>query len=153
MRIRSSKNAPQQRALRSDCPINFTLQVVGDAWSLLIIRDIALFGKKTFGEFLASDEGIARNILANRLEQLVAQNILVKKKHNLDGRKMCYELTDAGLNLLPLLLDMTIWGTDQHQTNNSPMAWIKAIRTQREKVLALTRDAVKAGDSVFKVIS
>src|SRR5436190_18031724 len=92
----------QQR--RSDCPISFALEVFGDTWSLLIIRDIIYFGKKTYGEFLASDEGIARNILADRLVRLQQKGLLAKRPHPLDGRKDIYELTDAGLDLIPVLL-------------------------------------------------
>src|SRR6266516_2955941 len=64
---------------RSDCPINFALELFGDPWSLLIIRDIVYFGKKTYGEFLASEEGMATNILASRLAHLEHQGLLVKK--------------------------------------------------------------------------
>ena len=77
---------------RSDCPINFALETFGDPWSLLIIRDMVYFGKKTYGEFLASEEGIATNILALRLAHLEQQGILVKKPHETEKRKEMYVL-------------------------------------------------------------
>ena len=78
-------------------------------WSLLIIRDIVYFGKKTYGEFLASDEGIATNILGSRLIHLEQKGILVKKPHDADRRKEEYVLTNKGLDLIPILLEMAGW--------------------------------------------
>src|SRR5262245_20202306 len=88
---------------RSDCPINFALETFGDSWSLLIIRDIIYFGKKTYGEFLASEEGMATNILASRLARLEEQGILVKNPLEQDKRKEEYVLTEKGLDLIPVL--------------------------------------------------
>jgi DNA-binding HxlR family transcriptional regulator len=101
----------QNHALRSDCPISFCLDMLGDTWSLLIIRDMLFAGKKSFNEFLRSDEGIARNILANRLTQMEAKGIITKHAHATDGRKDVYELTEKGLDLTPILLDMSVWGS------------------------------------------
>src|ERR1700738_1277355 len=97
----------QQR--RSDCPISFGLETFGDTWSLLIVRDIVYFGKKTYGEFLESEEGIATNILASRLVQLEEKGILVKRRHEMDRRKEVYSLTEKGLSLIPILLEMADW--------------------------------------------
>src|SRR5260221_12642787 len=91
---------------RSDCPINFALELFGDPWSLLIIRDIVYFGKSTYGEFLASEEGMATNILASRLPQLEHQGILVKKLSEKDRRKEEYVLTEKGLDLIPVLAEI-----------------------------------------------
>src|SRR5437879_1445386 len=79
---------------RSDCPINFALETFGDPWSLLIIRDIVYFGKKTYGEFLESEEKMATNILASRLARLEQLGILVKKPSAVDKRKEEYALTE-----------------------------------------------------------
>lgn len=68
--------------------------MVGDLWSLLIVRDMNFFGRNTYGEFLSSDEGIARNILATRFVQLEQKGVLIKKPHPTDGRKDVYELTE-----------------------------------------------------------
>src|SRR5215831_11806649 len=97
----------QQR--RSDCPINFCLETFGDRWSMLIVRDIVYFGKKTYGEFLDSGEGIATNILASRLVHLEQTGILVRKPHETDKRKEVYTLSEKGLDLIPVLLEMAHW--------------------------------------------
>ena len=89
-----------KRNRRSDCPINFSLETFGDMWSLLIIRDIVYFGKRTYGEFRSSEEGIATNILGSRLAHLVQQGILVKRPYDTDRRKDEYALTEKGLDLI-----------------------------------------------------
>src|SRR5260370_26342716 len=94
---------------RSDCPINFALEIFGDTWSLLIIRDIVYFGKKTYGEFLASEEGIATNILALRLAHLQQQCILEKQPHDADKRKARDVLTEKGLTSCPALGGLGTW--------------------------------------------
>src|SRR5437868_11918581 len=91
---------------RSDCPISVALETFGDTWSLLIVRDMIYFGKKTYGEFLESQEGIATNILASRLAQLEQKGILSKKPDAADKRKEVYSLTETGLDLIPILLEM-----------------------------------------------
>jgi len=95
---------------RSDCPISFCLDYIGDKWSLLIIRDIAYANKRTFNEFLDSGEGIARNILASRLTQLQNHGIITKEKHPTDGRKDIYQLTAKGTDLIPVLVTLSNWG-------------------------------------------
>src|SRR5260370_15357176 len=91
---------------RSDCPINFALELFGDPWSLLIIRDIVYFGKNTYGEFLASAEGMATNILASRLARLEQAGILVKLPSPFDKRKEEDVLTEQDLDLIALLTEM-----------------------------------------------
>lgn len=134
---------------RSGCPINASLEVVGDAWSLLIIRDIVYFGRQTYNEFLASDEGIARNILANRLTQLQAKGILVKKPHPSDKRKDVYALTQDGLELIPLLLDMAEWGAKRVPQENLPHEWLKTVRANRVAVIPQIQKTVRLGGSIF----
>lgn len=95
--------------LRSNCPVNFGLETFGDKWSLLIIRDMVFWGKKTYGEFLKSDEGIATNILASRLVQLEREGIIIKKRHPGDKRKDIYSLTEKGMGLIPLLVEIVAW--------------------------------------------
>lgn len=94
---------------RSLCPVNFALEEFGDIWSLLIVRDILFFDKTTYGEFLASEEKIATNILATRLSQLVERGILQKMPDESDKRKDVYQLTQKGLDLYPIMLQMILW--------------------------------------------
>lgn len=98
---------------RSNCPVNFGLEAFGDRWSLLIIRDIIFWGKKTYGDFLRSDEQISTNILADRLTALEESGILFRTPHPTDKRKDVYELTAKGLDLIPLLVEIISWSGKQ----------------------------------------
>lgn len=94
---------------RSECPIAFALDLLGDRWSLLIVRDIALKGNRYFHEFENAGEGIATNILSDRLKLLVHNGILAKARDPDKGSRHIYRLTEKGLDLLPLLLEMIVW--------------------------------------------
>src|SRR5581483_1900738 len=144
--VESMKHKYQRR---SDCPINFALEVFGDPWSLLIIRDIVYFGKSTYGEFLASEEGMATNILANRLAQLEQQGVLVKKVSEKDKRKEEYVLTEKGLDLIPVLVEMANWSAEYDPHTGAPAAWIALMKADREKMIRLIRETVQSGSSVF----
>ncbi len=134
---------------RSACPINFGLETFGDPWSLLIIRDIVYFGKKTYGEFLASEEGMATNILASRLAHLEQQGILVKNPSEKDKRKDEYTLTEKGLDLIPVLVEMANWSAEHDPHTAAPPAWIALMKADREKMIQLIRETVQTGGSVF----
>jgi DNA-binding HxlR family transcriptional regulator len=137
----------QQR--RSDCPINFSLETFGDMWSLLIVRDIVYFGKKTYGEFLDSDEGIATNILASRLAQLEQKSILVKQPDATDRRKEVYSLTEKWLDLIPVLLELASWGAQHDPQTDAPQDWIALVNANKEKMIRLIRATVQSGGSIF----
>ena len=97
---------------RSRCPINLTLEVLGDKWSLLVIRDMIFGGRRHFRELLTqTDEGIASNILADRLKSLVAQGIITKSDDPTHKQKALYSLTEKGIALVPVLAKMADWGT------------------------------------------
>lgn len=134
---------------RSDCPIAYSLDLLGDSWSLLLIRDIVFAGKKTFGEFLASDEGIARNILANRLARLEKMGIITKQPHPADKRKELYQLTEAGLDLIPVLLELSRWGAKHEPETADARAWLADVPLDGTGLVQLIRETVRAGGSVF----
>src|SRR5258708_3488500 len=137
----------QQR--RSYCPINCALETFGDTWSLLIVRDIVYFGKKTYGEFLESEEGIATNILASRLVQLEEKGILVKKPHELDKRKEVYMLTEKGLDLIPILLELADWSAQHDAQTGAPSEWIARVNADKDQMIKLIRATVQKGGAVF----
>ncbi len=133
---------------KSDCAINYSLEEIGDPWSLLIVRDIVYHGKKTYGEFLASEERIGTSVLAHRLADLEKKDILAKKPHKADKRKEEYWLTEKGLSLIPLLFDLAEWGARHDPKTNADQGWIATAKTNKESVVRLTRKVVKAGGSV-----
>jgi DNA-binding HxlR family transcriptional regulator len=95
--------------VRSHCAVNYGVEIFGDRWSLLIIRDIVFEGKKTYGEFMKSEERIATNVLASRLVFLEEQGILARAPSPDDGRKDFYTLTEKGLDLIPIVLQIVLW--------------------------------------------
>ncbi|GFE70189.1 helix-turn-helix domain-containing protein [Chroococcus sp. FPU101] len=95
---------------RSSCPIAATLDLIGDRWTLLIIRDMMFFNKQRFEEFLESAEGISTNILANRLKLLEEYGLIEKQPYSNHSRRMNYYLTEKGQSLRPLIKTMVAWG-------------------------------------------
>jgi DNA-binding HxlR family transcriptional regulator len=94
---------------RSTCPISTALELVGDRWTLLVIRDLMFAGKRHFREFLQSEEAISSNVLADRLNSLVENGIVTRRDDPTHSQKAIYSLTDKGLDLLPVLIAMSAW--------------------------------------------
>ena len=94
---------------RSDCPVSSTLDILGDKWSLLIIRDLMFAKECTYGDFLKSPEGIATNILASRLQVLEENKIIEKLDHPDSKAKVLYRLTRKGIDLLPIMIEINLW--------------------------------------------
>lgn len=127
---------------RSLCPVSSALDIIGDKWSLLIVRDLVFEGKNTYGQYLRGEEGIATNILADRLEWLEQAGIIKRSPHP-DGRtKSTFKLTAKGADLIPLIVDMVVW-SDKH-LGISPQArkMAKAIRADRDAVIGMLRGKV-----------
>src|SRR5947199_6294233 len=118
---------------RSGCPLNASVEMLGDRWSLLIIRDMMVRGSRTYKEFLESDEGIATNILADRLQKLVAHGIVTTEPDSSDGRKLIYLLTAKGIDLAPVLTEMVLWAAAHEDTGNQ--ALVRQIQQDKEKFL------------------
>lgn len=106
------KKAPQRR---STCPINASLEILGDRWSLLIVRDLVFAGLQTYKDFLSGEEGIATNILADRLASLQASGLITSDRDPEDGRKLVYRLTAKGFDLAPALLELGRWAVEHEQ--------------------------------------
>lgn len=141
----------QNKQPRSVCPINYAVELVGDRWSLLIIRDIVYLGKKTHGEFLRSDEGIATNILADRLLRLECQGIIKKKIDPKDKRREIFSLTPRGLGFIPVLIDLQMWSGEFAPDFIAPPSppFAAALKKNRQKVIdQIVRD-VEQGKYVF----
>ncbi len=123
---------------RSGCPVSVSLEVFGDRWSLLIVRDLMVRGLRTFKEFRESGEGIASNILADRLRKLEEADIIGAELVEMDGRRVNYRLTEKGIGLAPVLLELLIWGA-RHEKTGAPCELIAEMANNRERVLAEAR--------------
>ena len=123
---------------RSGCPVSISLETFGDRWSLLIIRDLMVRGFRTFKEFQEGGEGIATNILADRLHKLEAAKIITAEAEQADGRRINYRLTEKGIDLAPVILELLIWGVRHEQTGAS-CSLIAKMAKNRGEVLAEVR--------------
>ena len=135
---------PSREDLRSHCAVNYGVELFGDRWSLLIVRDIVFAGKKTYGEFLKSEEGIATNVLASRLAFLEEQGILAKAPSPDDRRKDFYTLTEKGLDLIPIVLNIVLWSA-KHDAKSY-------VRPLKAFVARLSRSPLQMGEEVKALV-
>lgn len=122
-------------APRSGCPIGRSLDIFGDRWSLLIVRDLMFFGRRTFREFEAAGEGIASNVLTERLERLEAAGIIGHRADPADGRRVLYGLTPKGLDLAPTLVEIVLWAARYEETD-APPGMVRRMRRDRARFIA-----------------
>ena len=120
---------------RSGCPVNRSLEIFGDRWSLLIVRDLMIRGYRNFKDFQQSGEGIASNILADRLRRLERDGILSAEAGEKDGRRVDYRLTEKGIALAPVLFELLLWG-GLYDEDATPSPVIDKMKKHREAILA-----------------
>ncbi|HET8636307.1 MAG TPA: helix-turn-helix domain-containing protein [Acidobacteriaceae bacterium] len=130
---------------RSGCPVSISLERFGDRWSLLIIRDKMVRGYRTFKQFEESGEGIATNILADRLNRLRAAGIVITEPDEADGRRVIYRLTDKGIELAPVMLELLLWASKWEQTA-APCEVMQYMGANRQAVLEEVRRRWREGD-------
>ena len=123
---------------RSDCPISIALELLGDAWSLLIVRDLMFKGRKTYKDFLEGGEGIASNVLAARLKRLEASGIITSRPDPKDARRRLFVLTETGIGLAPVLVELVLWSSSRFQTA-APRAVTKRMSRERMAFLEEVR--------------
>jgi DNA-binding HxlR family transcriptional regulator len=130
---------------RSGCPVSVSLEMIGDRWSLLIVRDLMVRGYRTFKEFEESGEGVATNILSERLHKLKSTGIIATGVDASDGRKVNYRLTQKGIDLAPAVLELLIWGA-RHEKTEASCAAIAKMTQHREALLNEVRARWKNND-------
>jgi DNA-binding HxlR family transcriptional regulator len=144
---------------RSDCPVNFAVEALGDKWSLVILRDMIFWGKKTYGEFLKSDERIATNILADRLAYLEREGLISKSPDPTDKRKEIYRVTEKGIGLVPMFIEMIAWSASDplwqsmtHSGTPEQVAFVTQCVTAKNKtrLIEKVKKTVRRGGSVFE---
>ena len=124
---------------RSSCPIAYSLDVLGDRWTLLILRDLAFKGRRYFQDFLRASEGISSNVLTDRLRRLERWNLILKAGDPNDRRRNRYFLTDDGLDLLPVLIEMTVWGLKRYPAAHVTEERLNRMNPDREGTLRAYR--------------
>ena len=128
----------KKRHRKSDCPVHFALEVFGDAWTLLVIRDLMFKGRTTYGDFLRAEEGIATNVLADRLDRLEEDGI-VEKRSGSGRRTDGYRLTQKGIDLLPVLLEIIGWSAKYDPKTAADRAFVRRFRKDPRKFTARLR--------------
>lgn len=134
------------RPRRSGCPISIALEMLGDPWTLLIVRDLMFKGRNTYNAFLEGGEGIASNILADRLRKLEAAGLVHKLRDAGDARRFLYRLTERGIDLAPVLVELVVWSA-RHEATDAPPSVVRSMRTDRAAFVASVRRAWKSGNS------
>ncbi|MBT1705772.1 winged helix-turn-helix transcriptional regulator [Chryseosolibacter indicus] len=119
---------------RSSCPISTSLDVLGDKWTLLILRDMVFAGKSTYGQFLQSAEKMATNILADRLAVLESQGILTKAVADDKKSKFTYRLTEKGIDIVPIIVSLILWGAKHYLTDINP-ALLEELQTGKDAAI------------------
>lgn len=128
---------------RSNCPISYTMDFFGDKWTFLILRDIALKGKCFYKEFLEAGEGIATNVLSDRLKMLESEGIILSKKYEKLKTMKTYSLTEKGKALIPILIEIIIWGGTYDKDTGAPKEFLENAINDREKVIQSFLDSLK----------
>ena len=127
---------------RSTCPLSTALDLFGDRWTLLVIRDLALRGKHSFSEILESAEGVATNVLAERLARLEAGGIVTKTRNPDDGRRYSYGLTEKGKDLIPVLVEIIVWSAAHHEGTAAAPGFVEAAKRDRPALVEELRAAL-----------
>lgn len=126
----------KQIVRKSDCPINFALEIFGDRWTFLIVRDLMFKGKHYYGEFLTSEEKIATNILADRLALLEMNGIISKSSDPNHKQKIIYRLTSKGIDLIPILIEVIMWSAKYDKDSAVDLNFVKSVEQDKVGLIA-----------------
>ena len=124
---------PRER--RSACPISYALDLFGDRWTLLVLRDLILFNKRYFGDFLASGEGIATNVLSERLARLEEAGMVSRRRDPEDGKRFVYRATEKARGTLPIMLELIAWSGRYDPDTPASAAFLKRIHDERPRLV------------------
>ena len=132
---------------RSECPISSSLDIWGDKWSLLIVRDLMFSRQCTYGDFLKSEEKIATNILASRLQMLEDNGVISKQEHPESKAKVLYKLTQKGIDLLPMMIEINLWADKYFTLPPDRKEMLNELRKDKEEFIKQKREELAASIS------
>ena len=135
---------------RSDCPISSSLDIFGDKWSLLIVRDLMIHKSRTYGDFTKSEEKIATNILANRLQLLEDNGIIAKMPYPGNKLKGLYKLSKKGVDLIPALIEIALWGEKYISNSDECPPFLREVKKNKVKFLKNIMDKLIKDDDSSK---
>ena len=128
--------------MRSDCPVSYGLDLFGDKWTLLIIRDMVFDRKRFYKDFLGGKEGIATNILSDRLKKLEENGMVASSVYEIKKTQKVYRLTEKGKALIPVLLEIMVWSFEHNNELNVPLKLIEKIRNDKNSVVDYFRNLI-----------
>ena len=126
--------------VRSHCPINYTLEHFGDKWSFLIIRDLMFKGKRHYNEFLEAGENVSTSVLGDRLKKLEEVGIISRGEDTVKKSRIRYSLTLNGIDLLPILIEMIVWGGYHDELTEAPEEFLEQATQNREDLIQQIRE-------------
>ncbi len=129
--------------LNNKCPIDYALEVFGDRWTLLVLRDLMLSGKRYYRELMTSREGIATNILASRLRKMETDGLIVRKQNPEDKRQVFYEVTEKALDLIPVLLEISRWSVIYDNDSAAPPELMQRLNQEPELLIAELKETAR----------
>lgn len=129
--------------LNNKCPIDYALDVFGDRWTLLVLRDLMLSGKRYYRELLTSKEGIATNILASRLRKMEADGLIIRRQNPEDKRQVFYELTEKALDLVPVLLEISRWSVIYDKDTAAPPELMQRFSEDPQQLIAELKETAR----------
>ncbi|WP_307777803.1 helix-turn-helix domain-containing protein [Rhizobium sp. AB2/73] len=132
---------------RSGCPINLSLELFGDRWTLLIVRDLAFGGKKHFRQLLQSDEGISSRTLSERLQTLQEEGIVTRHDDPAHKLKVVYRLTEAGMDLLPVLIEFGVWGGKHRKADDQLARFARQLKAGGGELIERKKDELRTGQA------
>lgn len=139
------------KSFRSSCLIASALDLIGDKWSLLIVRDMLMHHKKTFKDFSTSDENIATNLLSSRLKLLESLDILTKTKLSTNKKENIYLLTEKGIDLAPLIMEIVLWSDEYVRAYHSHMNPNHVVPAEKQDVILQTQEKYRAFVRQFEI--
>jgi DNA-binding HxlR family transcriptional regulator len=128
---------------RSVCPVTYALEIFGDRWTLLVLRDLLLEGRSRFRDLLGANEGIATNVLADRLRRLERRGLLSKTRDPTDARQLVYMPTETAIELVPMLIEMMIWSARRGQARVAP-SFVARFEKDREALVTELQAEIRA---------
>jgi DNA-binding HxlR family transcriptional regulator len=128
-------------ARRSDCPIACALDLIGDKWTLIVLRDLIMVRKRYFQELLEGNDGIATNILASRLKLLEAAGLVTRRADPAQARRVIYAPTEKALDLLPVLIELMRWSMTYNSRSSAPPQLVRRLAEDRDGLIAQLRAA------------
>ena len=137
----------------SHCLVAHGLDIFGDRWTLLVLRDMILYGKRRYGEFLEAEEAIATNVLADRLKRLAAEGLVTVSKDPDNRRSNIYTLTDKGLSLMPVVFEIMKWSAQYCELNERRRKLIVRLKTEPDAVMAEIRDREAANENPAETVA